>query len=159
MGKRRGGGRLPKRDEVVGTAVFPVIRFPHSVSLTANEKDFSLPLEMTIRGKRHTPSILHKESAEEAEVGFALFSFGQPPALRASPFHRKGVDGSLPLLPPSSGRRWRAAPKVGFPDASRKGMGGKHFLVSSSRAQPRDLFRFQFAVFLRKSVCMKHRDP
>ena len=43
------------------------------------------------------------------------FSFGQPPALRASPFHGKGVDGLLiPLLPPSSGRRWRVAPEVGF---------------------------------------------
>ena len=49
------------------------------------------------------------------EVGFALFSFSQPPALRASPFHGKGVDGLLiPLLPPSSGRRWRIAPEVGF---------------------------------------------
>ena len=38
-------------------------------------------------------------------------------------------------------------------------MGGKSFLVSSSRAQPRDLFRLPFAVFLRKSICMKHRDP
>ena len=38
-----------------------------------------------------------------------------PPALRASPFHGKGVDGLLiPLLPPSSGRRWRIAPEVGF---------------------------------------------
>lgn len=69
MGKRRGGGRLPKRDEVVGTAVLPVIRFPHSCCLTANEKDFSRSLEMTIRGKRHTPSILHKESAEGQGVG------------------------------------------------------------------------------------------
>ena len=43
------------------------------------------------------------------------FDFGQPPALRASPFHGKGVDGLLiPLLPPSSGRRWRVAPEVGF---------------------------------------------
>ena len=38
-------------------------------------------------------------------------------------------------------------------------MGGNRFLVSSSRAQPRDLFRLPFAVFLRKSICMKHRDP
>ena len=29
------------------------------------------------------------------EVGFVLFAFGQPPALRASPFHGKGVDGLL----------------------------------------------------------------
>ena len=31
------------------------------------------------------------------------------------PFHGKGVDGLLiPLLPPSSGSRWRVAPEVGF---------------------------------------------
>ena len=33
--------------------------------------------------------------------------------LRA-PFHGKGVDGFLPLFPPSFGRRWRVAPEVGF---------------------------------------------
>ena len=39
----------------------------------------------------------------------------QPLALRAFPFHGKGVDGLLiPLLSPSSGRRWRIAPEVGF---------------------------------------------
>ena len=49
------------------------------------------------------------------EIGFALFRLRPTPALRASPFHRKGVDRLLiPLLPPSSGRRWRAAPEVGF---------------------------------------------
>ena len=49
------------------------------------------------------------------EVGFALFRLQPTPALRASPFHGKGVDGLLiPLLPPSSGRRWRVAPEVGF---------------------------------------------
>ena len=57
------------------------------------------------------------------------FAFGQPLALRASPFHGKAGMGyssrfSLlwkvgdrfftPLLPPSSGRRWRVAPEVGF---------------------------------------------
>ena len=49
------------------------------------------------------------------EVGFALFRLRPTPALRASPFHGKGVDGLLiPFLPPSSGRRWRVAPEVGF---------------------------------------------
>ena len=38
------------------------------------------------------------------EVGFALFRLRPPPALRASPFHGKGVDFS-PLLPLFSGRR------------------------------------------------------
>ena len=35
--------------------MLPVPRFPHSLCLTANEKDFSLSLEMTIRGKRLSP--------------------------------------------------------------------------------------------------------
>ena len=49
------------------------------------------------------------------EVGFALFRLRPTPALRASPFHGKGVDGLLiPLLPPSTGRKWRIAPEVGF---------------------------------------------
>ena len=40
---------------------------------------------------------------------------GQPLALRAFPFQGKGVDGlRIPLLPPSSERRWRVAPEVGF---------------------------------------------
>ena len=39
----------------------------------------------------------------------------QPLALLAFPFQRKEVDGlRIPLLPPSSGRRWRVAPEVGF---------------------------------------------
>ena len=52
--------------------------------------------------------------AQRRRLASLSFAFGQPPALRASPFHRKGVDGFLPLLPPSSGRRWRVAPEVGF---------------------------------------------
>ena len=52
--------------------------------------------------------------AQRWRLASLSFSFGQPPALRASPFHGKGVDGFLPLLPPSSGRRWRVAPEVGF---------------------------------------------
>ena len=49
------------------------------------------------------------------EVGFALFRLRPTPALRASPFHGKGVDGLLILLlPPSARRRWRVAPEVGF---------------------------------------------
>ena len=53
--------------------------------------------------------------AQRRRLASLSFPFGQPPALRASPFHGKGVDGLLiPLLPPSSGRRWRVAPEVGF---------------------------------------------
>ena len=53
--------------------------------------------------------------AQRRKLASLSFAFGQPPALRASPFHGKGVDALLiPLLPPSSGRRRRVAPEVGF---------------------------------------------
>ena len=62
------------------------------------------------------PAFHWKEVAHSAEGWLHSFSpsanplpFGHPP------FHGKGVDGLLiPLLPPSSGRRWRVAPEVGF---------------------------------------------
>ena len=41
--------RTPKSHEA---RCFPFPRTPHSLCLTANEKDFSLSLEMTVRGKR-----------------------------------------------------------------------------------------------------------
>ena len=95
--------------------VFPVPRFPHNFCLTANEKDFSLPLEMTMQERLHSPSFLWKEVAQRGRLASLSFAVGQPPALRASPFHGKGVDGLLILfLPPSSERRWRVAPEVGF---------------------------------------------
>ena len=60
---------------------------------------------------------------------------------------------------PSLGRGCRAQRGgVGFRSRLKRN-GKRRFLVSSSRAQPRDLFRLPFAVFLRKSICMKHRDP
>ena len=53
--------------------------------------------------------------AQRRRLASFYFAFDQPPALRASPFQGKGVDGlRIPLLPPSSGRRWRTAPEVGF---------------------------------------------
>ena len=53
--------------------------------------------------------------AQRRRLASLSFVFGQPPALRASPFHGKGIDGLLiPLLPPSFGRRWRVASEVGF---------------------------------------------
>ena len=46
-------------------------------------------------------------------------------------------------LPPSFGRRWRGAPEVGFRSGLKKNVRCAS-PVSSSRAQPRDLFRFPF---------------
>ena len=37
-----------------GSTVFPACRYPHILCLAANEKDFSLSLEMTNAGKRHS---------------------------------------------------------------------------------------------------------
>ena len=89
-----------------------------SLSSSANPLPFG-HLPPTGRGKMvfHHFSLLPLEGggAQRRRLASLSFSFGQPPALRASPFHGKGVDGLLiPFLPPSFGRRWRAAPEVGF---------------------------------------------
>ena len=96
--------------------VFPVPRFPHNFCLTANEKDFSLPLEMTMQERRHSPSFLWKEVARSAGGWLhSLFPSANPLPFGHPPSTGRGVDGLLiPLLPPSSGRRWRVAPEVGF---------------------------------------------
>ena len=52
--------------------------------------------------------------AQRRRLALRSFAFAQPSALRASPFLGKGGDGFSPLFPPSSGRRWRVAPEVGF---------------------------------------------
>ena len=78
---------------------------------------FSLFWKVGDRFFTTSPSFLWKEVAHSAGGWLrSHFAFGQPPALRASPFHGKGGgDGLLiPLLSPSSGRRWRIAPEVGF---------------------------------------------
>ena len=68
--------------------VFPVPRFPHNFCLTANEKDFSLPLEMTMQERLHSPSFLWKEVARSAGGWLRSFSpsanplpFGHPPSM------------------------------------------------------------------------------
>ena len=74
------------------------------------------------------------------EVGFALFRLRPTPALRASPFHGKGVDGLLiPLLPPSRGRRENAASQTSHEEGLRyENTAPPH---SSFRAKARNLFR------------------
>ena len=90
-----------------------------SLSPSANPLPFGHPPSMG-RGEMGYSSrfsLLPREGGRSVvpEVGFTLFRLRPTPALRASPFHRKGADGLLiPLLPPSSGRRWRVAPEVGF---------------------------------------------
>ena len=50
-------GHLP----LEGKATIREYRYPHIFCLTANEKDFSLSLEMTIRGMRYSPFFQRKE--------------------------------------------------------------------------------------------------
>ena len=71
--------------------VFPVPRFPHNFCLTANEKDFSLPLEMTMQERRHSPSFLWKEVARSAGGWLRSFSLSANPLpFGHPPFHGKG---------------------------------------------------------------------
>ena len=118
--------------------VFPVPRFPHNFCLTANEKDFSLSLEMTIWGKRHSrivsllrgksvrrhsPPFLWKEGvssrasslgrgcrAQRGGVGF-LFC-GEAASSLPSPCRESGV-----ILVPSS------ATSIALTRASQRGAG------------------------------------
>ena len=176
-----------------GVSRFPL---PSQLFLTANEKDFSLSLEMTIRGKGFAigkggewlPQWFEKEcemylsrfvipSAAEGSFSFpvsvflrkavcmkhrtpksheACFPF--PALLTASPnrkrkrflaFARNDDAGkgfaigkaAFSLLPPEGGtlKGRRLASAAGL-----KKNGGCASPVSSSRAQPRDLFRFPF---------------
>ena len=88
------------------------------ISLSANLRPSGIPLPWE-RGDGLLIPLLPPSFGRRwrvaPEVGFALFRLQPTPALRASPFHGKGVDELLiPLLPPSTGRKWRIAPEVGF---------------------------------------------
>ena len=71
-----------------------------------------------------------------------------------SHLHGESVKRYSPSFP------WKEAARRGG-DWHRSGMKvvwGEHCLVSSSRAEPRDLFRLRISSFLCESVCMKHRS-
>ena len=55
-----------------GSTVFPACRSSHILCLAANEKDFSLSLEMTNAGKRHSriESHLYEESVKRPSTSF-----------------------------------------------------------------------------------------
>ena len=55
-----------------GSTVFPACRSSHILCLAANEKDFSLSLEMTNAGKRHSriESHLDEESVKRPSISF-----------------------------------------------------------------------------------------
>ena len=50
--------------------MLPAIRYPHIFCLIANEKDFSLSLEMTMRKSTILPPSSGRRCPEGAEVGF-----------------------------------------------------------------------------------------
>ena len=137
--------------------VFPVPRFPHNFCLTANEKDFSLPLEMTMQERRHSPSFLWKEVARSARgwlrsllPSATPLPFGHPPST--------GRDRFLPLFPPSSGRRCPEGAEIGFCSGlKRNGREAFPRFVIPSAAE--GSFSFPVSLFLRNAVCMKHRNP
>ena len=83
--------------------MLPARRYPHILCLTANEKDFSLSLEMTIWEKRH-PRIATFPTRGRLCVGDTAFPI-QPPPLRGTSFHRK--EGASTRAP-SLGRGCRA---------------------------------------------------
>jgi len=108
--------------------VLPARRYPHILCLTANEKDFSLSLEMTIWGKQHSRivSLLRGKSVRQ----------------HSPPFPWKG-------LPSAARRGWLSQQvekewKEAFP----------RFVIPSAAEGS---FSFPVSVFFRNAVCMKHR--
>ncbi len=71
-----------------GSRVFPACRSSHSLCLAANEKDFSLSLEMTNAGKRHSriESHLYEESVNRYSPSFPWKEVPQ----RGGGWHRAG---------------------------------------------------------------------
>ena len=85
--------------------MFPTRRYPHILCLTANEKDFSLSLEMTIWGKRHSPPpssgrrecprepLPWEGAAERSEAGLASFLGGKAASSLPSPCGEGFISG------------------------------------------------------------------
>ena len=131
-------------------AVFPYRSLPHRGRGTAPAVDRVLSYIVDLR--RSFPLVFHtartlsdslrsppSPRGEGFVSGIALFP--QPPPLRGTSFlWKEGVF----TLAPSLGRGCRAQRGgVGFRSRLKRN-GKRRFLVSSSQAQPRDLFRFPF---------------
>ena len=99
-----------------------------------DKKDFSLSLEMTMQKTAFFLLSPQRDAPKAMCEEWQSYSYG--------------------TLPPSSGRRCPEGAEVGFRSGMKRN-GKRRFPVSSSRAQPRDLFRFAVSVFLCKSVCME----
>ena len=72
-------------------------------------------------------------------------------------FARNDECGGSSILSPSPGGGIPKGRRLALAEGL-KGIWGKRSLVSSSRAQSRDLFRLPYSFFLRRAVCMKHRS-
>ena len=129
IGMRRSLLSMKRRSpKSYGVRCFPLPAPPPHPFLTANEKDFSHSLEMTTRGV----AFLYQKPSSwgVCEAAFSLLPL------------EGGVPKGRRLAPQ---RYERECERVRFP-------------VSSSRAEPRDLFRLRVSSFLCESVCMKHRS-
>ena len=130
-----------------GKALSVVILFPHIrvFALTMREKRYSrivvFPLGEGGTAQRRPGALVNDALVTIFPALFHPASPIQPPPLRGTSFHRKeGVSTRAPSL----GRGCRAQQGgVGFRSRLKRN-GKRRSLVSSSRAQPRDLFRFPF---------------
>ena len=94
--------------QFIWSMAFPVIRYPRILGLTANGKDFSLSLEMTIWGEKKRYFCLRR--------AFSRVSLESYPAryVRHLPHAGKAmVRGIVCILPPSLGRRCPEGAEVG----------------------------------------------
>ena len=125
---------LPHRGRGTASAVDRV--FSQTAHLRRSFPLFFIPLvPYPARFARHLP-----HAGKALSVGDTAFPI-QPPPLRGTSFHRKE---GMTTRAPSLGRGCRAQRGgVGFRSRLKRN-GKRRFLVSSSRAQPRDLFRFPF---------------
>ena len=154
--------------------MFPVIRHPRLFCLTANEKDFSLSLEMTMREGGTLPPSLGRRCLDGAEarslsgmkrnvrqsfhvsashvVGCTVFLVIRHPRLFWLTANEKDFSLSLEMtmreggiLPPSPGRRCPEGAEVGFLSGMKGMRGGPLRVVIPSAAEGSFSFPFSGA--------------
>ena len=116
------------KPQVVWSTGFPARRYPH-IFLSCRE------------GKRFLAFARNDEGGEQHSC-------------IKSHLHGESVKRHSPSFP------WKEVARRGggWHRSGMKVVWGEHCLVSSSRAEPRDLFRLRVSFFLCESVCMKHRS-
>ena len=114
-----GGSWLSKRDEVVGSTVFPVIPLLTSF-LDRKRKRFLAFARNDDAGRRHTPSFLWKEVPEGAEVGsrsgISHAGIPTPPRFARLPLPEEGarmiLNRASPLMYSRRGRHRTPEPEA-----------------------------------------------